>query len=506
LSRSEKKGFRRYIPFLSLAAVLLLAAAFVFLLPVIKQTFPADEGETYVYTPTCMTVAEFDETSLKTVTVTHSGGESYTLVYQDEIMSLETDTGELEAISATISDNFIKYATTIYVEDTIAEDESEVADQLSAMGFEPPLITATAVFSDGSEITVELGNSLYDTTYHYYRWSGDNGVYLCNEGVYETFNYTADMLRTVTQPSITASLVERVSILHTGEESIICTFETDEEGTVQGTLQSPFVYPMDAEAADNLISAVENFRLGARLMPVTDENRASYGLDTPQTVIKITQREGLYSEVTSEGAFLSYTQAASVITLKLGDADGEFFYFCEYEGTCYRVSRFLVASFVSADALNYATLNPADLGDETLQGMTVQTGDGTLSIHASYIENVLPNNELETDEDGNVVYTTEITCNGETITIDAFEALIERLKLMTISGELDSVTEPDGTPRWQLTITTAQGKTRTLAAYAMDTFSDILAVDGVALYYISNEALDIALGEFSALLTQTNIE
>jgi len=50
-----------------------------------------------------------------------------------------------------------------------------------------------------------------------------------------------------------------------------------------------------------------------------------------------------------------------------------------------------------------------------------------------------------------------------------------------------------------MTLTTTQGETRTLAAYPLDAFSDVLAVDGVALHYISKEALDIALGEFAAL-------
>ncbi|MBN1777626.1 MAG: hypothetical protein JW811_05845 [Clostridiales bacterium] len=501
MSRSERKGSRRLLPLLSLAFVLLLAAAFVFLLPLIKETFPPDDSAAYVYTPSYRTLAGFDESALDIITVTHAGGESYTLVYQDGILSLMTDTGSLEPISAAISDSFIKYATTIYVEDTLARDESEVADQLSAMGLAPPQIKATAVFTDGSEITVRLGDSLFDTTYHYYQWSGDDGVYLCNAGVYETFAYTADMLRTVVQPPISASLVERVSIRHGDGEPIVCGFETD--GT--GTLESPFIYPMDAEAVQALITAISNFRLGARLLPLTDETLALYGLDAPQAVIRIDQREGLYSDVTSGGAFISYTMEPSAITLTLGDADGEFFRFCGYEGTCYRVSSFLVSAFIKADAKNYAALNPADMGDVTILGITVRTGNGALELRASYTENVLPNNELETDEDGNIVYTAEVSCNGEPIAAAAFDALADRLKQLIVSGRLDGAAAPDGTPRWQLILTTAQGKTRTLAAYPMDSFQDILTVDGVALHYISNEALDIALGEFAALLKQTDI-
>ena len=74
---------------------------------------------------------------------------------------------------------------------------------------------------------------------------------------------------------------------------------------------------------------------------------------------------------------------------------------------------------------------------------------------------------------------------------------------MSVAGKLDAAAEPEGTARWQMTLTTTQGRSRTLAAYTMDAFQDVLAVDGVALCYISKEALEIALGEFAALPATT---
>ena len=159
-----------------------------------------------------------------------------------------------------------------------------------------------------------------------------------------------------------------------------------------------------------------------------------------------------------------------------------------------------MSAFLSVDAARYVSANPADMGEATLQGITVQMGGGTLAFHASYTEQVLPNNDLATDEDGNILYTVDVTLGGETITYDAFYALAERLRAMSVSGTLDSIQEPDGTPEWQLTLTTVQGRARTLAAYPMDAFFDVLAVDGIALDTISKEALEIALGEFAALV------
>ncbi len=503
MEQPETKGARRFLPLVFLAVVLILAAAFVLLLPAINKQFPSKTDEKYQTEPTFRTIAERDPQTLSSITVSHWGGETYTLVYQNGTLMLTTDGGEPEPLDAPTAANFIAYATEITVEDTVTQDAGEVRDSLSDMGLSPPQITVEVAYADGSAMTLYLGYNQPSMSYHYFQWSGDSAVYLCNSGVYETFEYTADMLLSVTQPLMIGSLIERVSIRRGSEDPIVCGFLSNGEDTAAGSLQSPFVYPMSADAAEALLSAVENFRLGARLKPVTDDNRVLYGLDAPEAVVEITQREGLYSMTDAQGVLQSYPLEPSVVTLTIGGLDGEFFRYCEYEGTCYRVSAFLVAAFLKADAMDYLSLDPADMGAESIRSLVVQTGTGTLDFRASYTEQVLPNNELVTDEAGNVVYALDVALNGEPVSADAFDALVGRLKLMAVSGSLDAVSEPDGTPLWQLTLATVLGQSRTLAAYPMDAFQDILAVDGVAVHYISKEALDIALGEFTALAEPT---
>jgi len=501
LSRSKhtKKKPRRLLSLLVLFATLLLAVAFVLLLPVIKAKYPSKTAEQYQYNPTYKTIETHDSTTLVSIAVSHLDGDSYTLLYQNGSLMLQTDDAETEPVDTAYAEKFLQYATGIAVEDTVVDDVSEVQENLPDMGLLPPQIEVLVTYDDGTAETLSFGYNLPSTSYYYYQWSGDSGVYLCNNGAYETFEYTADMLLSVTQPSILASLIERISISNGDGDPIVCTFTADSAGNVLGTVQSPFVYPMDFTAAENLLTAAENFRLGSRLKTVTDDNRTGYGLDSPQAVVKIAQREGLYSQIDSDGGYHTYTLASGTITLTIGDKDGEFFYFCEFDGTCYRVSSFLITAFLNADANNYITGNPADMGGETMQSVSVQTGGGTLDFYAAYTEQVLPNNELATDESGSVIYDVNVTLNGETIPQDAFDSLVERLGQMTVSGKLDAIREPEGTPRWQMTLTTTQGISRTLAAYSMDAFQDVLAVDGVALQTISKEALEIALGEFAAL-------
>ena len=130
-----------------------------------------------------------------------------------------------------------------------------------------------------------------------------------------------------------------------------------------------------------------------------------------------------------------------------------------------------------------------------------------LDVRAVYTERVQQNNQIQTDSQGNTVYDVSVTVNGIAITADAFTSLVERLAQMTVSGRLESAEMPTGTPRWQMTLTTTGGATRTLAAYPLDAFSDVLVVDGVALHYMNAEAIQIALAELypTARATTPNV-
>lgn len=50
-------------------------------------------------------------------------------------------------------------------------------------------------------------------------------------------------------------------------------------------------------------------------------------------------------------------------------------------------------------------------------------------------------------------------------------------------------------PRWRIVLTTVGGATREIAAYRLDAFSDALAVDGVAIHYVHEEAIDLILAD-----------
>ena len=478
-------------------ALVALAAAFVLLLPTIKRAFPSGKYPDPTIELRYKTLKTVDANELESVTITHLAGDSYTLRYKDGALWLVRGE-ELLAINEAYSDELLKAATVITVEDVVTEDASEVAQHLSDMGLAPPQAIALVRYAGGREVTLELGTGVPDTSYSYFRFSGDGGVYMCSVDVSDALSLTANRLLPVEQPVLDKALTDRITLRLQSGVQIDMLFSTDSAGQTCGRLESPIGYPMSAAATSAMLTAMENFRLGTAIGAVTPENRVEYGFDAPLAVLTIHRQAGAHAVVGTDGQLTAEELHEAEFRFTLGRAEDNYFYTCLYEGECYHVSRFLFQAFVEANASELVTRNPADLGDAMLSSIVVQTDAGVLDVRASRTERVLPNNQLETDENGELVYDTAVTFNGEPATQEQYDALLKGLKALTVFGDLKESWTADGkTPRWQITLTTEGGTVRTIAAYALDAFTDALVVDGEALHTAYVEALETALAQWT---------
>lgn len=488
---------RRRLLYILLGATLALSVALVWLLPSIKAWFPAQKYAAPTREEHHEVLEQLDDTQLTSISVSHIAGESYTLKSSGGKLMLERD-GELADINDAAEEELREAATVVAISDTVAKDAAGVAEHLADMGLEPAQITVTVSYADGRTDTMEIGYSVPETTYYYYRWSGDPGVYMCDVGVYDVFSRTANLLLPIAQPVLVKSLINEVR-LDSPDSRMQMSFTTDAAGYSSGSLLAPYRYPLDDDSAAGVLTALENFRLGALEGPVTAENRASYGFDTPSCVLYVHQNAGAYSVVDEAGQLIAAQMQEQELRFAFGRAEGEYFYTCEYEGNAYLVSRFLIESLLTASPAKWVAQNPADMSGAELSAIVVQAGMGSLDIRVNRTERVLPNNRLETDEEGNVIYDATVTVNGEPMAIEQYNALVLRLQSMTVSGDVpEDWSVGSASPRWQMTLTTTGGTTRTIAAYTMDTFADALMVDGVIRHYAHVEALDIVLGELAA--------
>lgn len=475
---------------LLLAAVVLLAVLLVW-----PKLFPAPVTQLYpepVPELPFETLQENDAEQLKSITVSHESGESYTLVYREGALLLEKE-GALLDINDSLCADFLEAAATIAVENVVTRDSAEVAEHLSEMGLDDPRIAVEILYADGRENRLYIGGSVPNTTYSYFRWSGDEGIYMCDAGIGELFGHTANQLLPVTQPSLTPALVDRLTISNEAGETEL-TLKRNAAGDTSGQLLSPVCYPMDGSAAAALYTSLENFRLGTLLGDAASQAE-TVGFDSPVCILDIHQQEGRYTRINDAGELVVETSPALQLRFVFGRTEGDYFYTCAYEGQAYLVSRFLVESMVNAAPETLQTTHPADMGGWPAR-IDVETEGGSLAVEIRQELRMQENGEPELNEDEEWIYDTIATLNGETLSAIKAEALVQRLRSLSFSGRLpDGWTAEGLVPRWKMTLTDPDGNTRTLTAYRLDAFSDAVAVDGTALHYCYVEALAAALGE-----------
>ncbi|MBE5800829.1 MAG: hypothetical protein E7319_00890 [Clostridiales bacterium] len=489
----QKKAPSMWLALVILAVAALAALALVLLLPQLvppaEQLYPDPE-----VVLTFQTLDISDAAQLDSITIQHAAGDSYTLRYKDGALYLE-ENGQLLDINDSYSEEFIAAATTIAVENTVAEDAAQVEEHLAEMGLAPAQTTVRVRYVDGKTNVLEIGAGVPLTTYSYYRWSGDPGVYMCDVGIAEIFALEANRLMPVEQPVLDAGLADRVEIRNTFGD-LTMQFTVNEQGISTATLVQPVCYPMSSSATSAMITVLDSLRLGTLLGDLTEENRAQYGFDQPLCTVDIHQQEGFHAQVNGDGQLIAQMMPAQQFRFVFGCLEEEFFYTCAYEGKVYLVSRFLVEPWIAAKADSLLTARPADMGTAQISDIQVETQTGSLHVQIDYVERVMENNELELDAEGNEIYDLVAVCNGESIPADQAQALVDRITAMGVSGSVPTGWKPETeNPRWRIVLTTIGGTSRTLEAYRLDAFSDALAVDGVIMHYCYVEALASAMGE-----------
>ncbi len=440
-----------------------------------------------------------DVADVESITVMQRDGETYTLVNREDSLYLLIDDEE-RIINQTYSATILSTVTLISVEDTVSKTLAEVEEYLPDMGLVDPALIVETTFSDGRIETMTIGDTVPLTTYYYYQWSGKDGIYMCNLSIAELFWMPQNQLLPMDQPTFASTLIDRVTMDYGDDNIIDMTFTTDDLGLISGMMQSPVVYPMDATASENLLLQIEQFSLGSYEGLATEESMEAYGLNDPFVTLTVHQQAGAYNAVDEEGQLIAQVIEEQEITLVVGSVINEHYYSCQYLDSIYLISGVWFSILLDKEPDDYVTLTPLNLGNAAISSMVFQIGEGALDIRVSYTEEVLENNELALDEDGNILYNVTATCNGEEMTEDEMYSLFVRLQSFQVRGNMEDLdatfTTTNRVPRWQLTLVTVGGTTRTVSAYTVDYYTDALVVDGVLMHYADVQQIEIALAEW----------
>lgn len=452
---------------------LFVALAAGFALLAIRQPIPLPV--TVMNTPVPQAVSQRPSVDMASITVQPPLGESYQLLLMDGSLQLRQN-GALLPIKEPYNSRILQACTHMMVVATVAEDTTGLS--LRDMGLAPPRCSVVIHYRDGSDATLLFGTSVPHGTDVYAAWSEAEGAFLSDAGMAEVFTLSSGELLPVPALDVFAPLVTEVRV-----QNAKGSFGFALQDGARAYAVSPYRYPLDAEGRSALLSVLASFRLGT---PTSMEG----GFDNPLCRVEIVQKAGMVNTTDENGALVTVKRDAQTICFTIGQAEGAYFYTCQFEGQVYLVSRFLADALVNLDAGDCVTRTPAALGEETLKALRLQTPQDEVEVEVIRHQRVLPNNELATDESGTPLWDTIVIVNGQKTTQDRLDMIIDCLQSLTVAGDVPTGYCPEGKPRWTLWLQTETGAERLIAAYRMDAFADALCVDGVCLHYVHADALD----------------
>lgn len=459
---------------LALAAVLLITRTLEDP-PTPAQTAPADSSVSlYAYTPedvSAITIRRGSETPWTAVqTAQHQlqiGGEDgFTLT---------------EAESAVL----LMAASRITASDVLTENPADYAGHLADFGLESPRYEAWITYADGREIHLRVGDASPDGAWRYMLLSGDDRLFAFSRGSVESLFVNKDTLRTVTQPVLHKGRIDRITL--TGSEGMQAqwTLTTDVTAMDVGDhwqITLPFVYPADAAAMDSLLSNIANLRLGAYVCDATPEALMHYGFNAPRLTIDIHMAAATIGSINSEGVYATADWPESTLTFVIGGEKSDMVDYVLCNGQIFIASRYTMGIFMNYDVTGTMTryLLPTALGN--LASLTIEER----GVHTEYaitrVEQVAANNELVYDEEGNVRYDVQVTCNGKPVDYTTFEAAYSALLPVTVSGLLPE--RADTAPHTVYTFTDVDGTVHIVAFSTFDALHDAVTVDGHQAFYL----------------------
>lgn len=411
-----------------------------------------------------------DAAQVASITVSAPQGENYTLSYEGGSLWYQGETPfEVDDVLAV---DILMACTSLSSEDTLAE---EAPQDLSAFGLSPARCTVTIAYTQGEPVTYYIGDSLPLETGYYFMVDGDPRLYRVHDDLMDTFQVAEGVLYPVEQVRLTGSLIDQIT-LYDSRDQLLFRFEKRQE---RFYMTHPHRYPVDQALFDNILTALENFRLGAYIGPDSPQERQN--LSDHQYRLMIHEGAGNAGTVT-EGVLTSSEQPEKTTQLLLWPMGDEQTGVCATGGGLYRFLRLSLAFLYQLD-LEWDTLplNPA--GGVTLENLvSLQVNEDVYQLRRT--ERVLENNQLETDAQGNVIYDLSVTKNGQAMSLDAFEARLNAVAAVSVGGRLPEGFVPLEPVTDTLIFTFTDGSTRTLTLSPYDTLHNAVGVDGVYLFYL----------------------
>lgn len=472
--RAEKKKRRLLIA--ALFALLVLAAAAVIFyvnrapeIPVIER-----KGSQSV------TFAHYDAADIRSLMVENSEG-TYTIVQEN---------GQVQMVGRpdfVFSENML---TPLFANAALVYAEEKVMD-LAGSGYDARdfglmenCIRVSVCYADGKEIAFRIGHLMpQETPMYYLQVEGDTGLYAVGQDVQEIFMLAADSLHAVTDPALNAELIDRVSFA--GENP----FTMERRGS-EWYLVQPFSYPLSTAKVNAFLKKLEDIRFAQYVSTQEKADLTALELSPARRTMTVSVAPSIVTGYDENGqAIASQQLAAYDLDFYCGGDRGEVLFYCLYRGDVVLATRFSASVLLSQTYDTLLQSAPFAIAVNELTRLEWKSAAGTRAWDITLHERVLENNEFERDESGNILYDVRVWQDGAEADSEAFLLFYSRLVDVTASQPLpaDYVLPSESV----LDVVLYRGDSaREVKLYAYGELHYAVSVDGVALFYISRDALD----------------
>lgn len=461
-----------------------------------------EEAEIEAPLDTSVVLYEYDYESVSSITIRQGDEAPWTAVYSggsglaDQAVTILGEDGFTLTWEESI--DFLLGAVCIVATDVLTDDPADYADHLADFGLDDPEYEARIVYTDGTDITLRVGDPGPEGTWRYMLISGDDRLFAFSNGSVESLFVNRDTLRKVEQPTLHRARVDQITL--TGPDGIEAQWTlngaiTDMDAVDKWQITAPFTYPADSTVMTTLLSNIANLRLGAYVCPATAETLSKYGFDAPRLTIDIHMAAGTIATTNADGAVETRDWPESTVTFVIGGEKSDMIDYVLCGDSIYVSSHFTMGLFIDYDVRGTMSRYPIMTALGNLASLTIINPHATFEYVLTRTERVAENNELVTDTDGNVVYDVTVTHNGEPYDYEAFATVYNAWTLVTVSGALPEDWYPTEDPQYKYIFTDVDGTVHTLELTTFDALHDAVIVDGHHAFYLIKGGLFATLPE-----------
>jgi hypothetical protein len=386
-------------------------------------------------------------------------------------------------LSETDVDDLLYTFASLYGETLVEENPKD----LGMYGLDPPVTTGTAYLSDGSSVTLLLGNKTPAGNTYYLLRQGDTKVYAVwmNHGTH--LHYTVSDLRDKTLPPIDLQGITYFRLSRPGEKTIEIQTGTPSgrQGMyVFGTLyvSQPYRQPRatDSESYSKLLQGLTLDKVDA-FVDDSPTDLAAYGLKPPQAELSL--RDGEHSLHLLIGKKANDT----LVYVKLGDSPAVM-----------TMESYKLETLLSADAFALADKFAFIVNIDTVKRILLQAPGANFDITLS------KRTEKKEGQEDQEVLVAKV--NGQEVPEDSFRKFYQSILGLFVDAPLDRAVSGDPEVRISYFVE-HEGKQEVVMLDFIPYDRDFYALsrDGVTEFVLSRAQVQKMLGDMQKLLSGQEI-